>query len=160
MAFITPLFIGNTRHHRLYTPSPPKKNNLYSGSRYLLFILSKTQISLVFLNAYARCRGQMQSRNSSAITVQEISVLEYKFAVATLDSITSVFSFVSGRRMLSPRSVLITGANRGIGLELTRQLLSLKDPPEHIFATCRQPEGATVIITCSSSSLRGGENAF
>ena len=46
--------------------------------------------------------------------------------------------------MLNPRSVLITGANRGIGLELTRQLLRLTDPPEHVFATCRHPESATV----------------
>ena len=36
--------------------------------------------------------------------------------------------------------VLITGANRGIGLELTRQLLQRDDV--HIFATCRTPERA------------------
>lgn len=36
--------------------------------------------------------------------------------------------------------VLITGANRGIGLEFTRQLLSRG---ERVFATCRNPVAAT-----------------
>jgi NAD(P)-dependent dehydrogenase (short-subunit alcohol dehydrogenase family) len=36
--------------------------------------------------------------------------------------------------------VLITGANRGIGLEFTRQLLSRG---ERVFATCRSPAAAT-----------------
>ncbi|KAM6380783.1 C-signal-like [Pluvialis apricaria] len=39
------------------------------------------------------------------------------------------------------RSVLVTGSNRGIGLELVRQLAASPQPPEHIFATCRDPEG-------------------
>lgn len=37
--------------------------------------------------------------------------------------------------------ILITGANRGIGLALTRQYLQLADT--FVFATCRQPENAT-----------------
>ena len=37
------------------------------------------------------------------------------------------------------QNILITGANRGIGLELTRQFL-LDDA--HIFASCRTPERA------------------
>ncbi len=37
--------------------------------------------------------------------------------------------------------ILITGANRGIGLELTRQYLQIADI--HIIATCRNPEDAT-----------------
>lgn len=32
--------------------------------------------------------------------------------------------------------VLVTGANRGLGLEFTRQLL---DRGEHVIAACRQP---------------------
>jgi len=38
------------------------------------------------------------------------------------------------------KSVLITGANRGLGLELTRQYLERGD---QVFAAARQPEGAT-----------------
>ncbi|XP_070809348.1 uncharacterized protein [Pituophis catenifer annectens] len=43
--------------------------------------------------------------------------------------------------VLNPRSVLVTGSNRGIGLELVKQLVEKSDPPEWIFATCRDPEG-------------------
>ncbi|XP_068022687.1 C-signal-like [Melanerpes formicivorus] len=39
------------------------------------------------------------------------------------------------------RSVLLTGSNRGIGLELVRQLLGVPTPPTCIFATCRDPDG-------------------
>ncbi|KAM6250791.1 C-signal-like [Spheniscus humboldti] len=39
------------------------------------------------------------------------------------------------------RSVLVTGSNRGMGLELVRQLAASPRPPQHIFATCRDPEG-------------------
>ncbi|XP_065272457.1 uncharacterized protein LOC135888651 [Emys orbicularis] len=39
------------------------------------------------------------------------------------------------------RNVLVTGCNRGIGLELVRQLVESPDPPEHIFATYRDLEG-------------------
>lgn len=39
------------------------------------------------------------------------------------------------------RRILITGANRGLGLEMVKQLL--KDyHPEKIFAACRKPEEA------------------
>lgn len=40
------------------------------------------------------------------------------------------------------RSALITGANRGIGLELVRQLSQKSPPLQLILATCRQPEDA------------------
>jgi NAD(P)-dependent dehydrogenase (short-subunit alcohol dehydrogenase family) len=42
---------------------------------------------------------------------------------------------------------LITGANRGIGLELTRQLLRRG---ERVFATCRDPAAATSLRDVSS----------
>ncbi|KAL2094117.1 hypothetical protein ACEWY4_011429 [Coilia grayii] len=38
-------------------------------------------------------------------------------------------------------SVLVTGSNRGIGLELVRQLCESPCPPTHIFAACRDPDG-------------------
>ncbi|XP_061102896.1 C-signal-like [Conger conger] len=38
-------------------------------------------------------------------------------------------------------SVLVTGSNRGIGLELVRQLAELATSPSQIFAGCRDPEG-------------------
>ncbi|XP_053126707.1 C-factor-like [Hemicordylus capensis] len=43
--------------------------------------------------------------------------------------------------VLNPRSVLVTGSNRGIGFELVRQLVGKSSRPEWIFATCRDPEG-------------------
>nr|XP_013798158.1 PREDICTED: C-factor-like [Apteryx mantelli mantelli] len=39
------------------------------------------------------------------------------------------------------QSVLVTGSNRGIGLELVRQLAASPQAPQHIFATCREPDG-------------------
>lgn len=41
-----------------------------------------------------------------------------------------------------PRTVLVTGANRGLGLEFTRQLLARGDA---VIATCRQPAQATAL---------------
>ncbi|XP_039539780.1 C-factor [Pimephales promelas] len=38
-------------------------------------------------------------------------------------------------------SVLVTGSNRGIGLELVRQLADSPSFPLHIFAGCRDPNG-------------------
>ncbi|XP_021396822.2 C-signal [Lonchura striata] len=43
--------------------------------------------------------------------------------------------------MAAARTVLLTGSNRGIGLELVKQLLGSPRPPAWIFATCRDPEG-------------------
>lgn len=40
------------------------------------------------------------------------------------------------------RSVLVTGSNRGIGLEMVKRFIGKPNPPEVIFATCRDPEGA------------------
>ncbi|KAM4894258.1 C-signal-like isoform 1-T1 [Sylvia borin] len=42
---------------------------------------------------------------------------------------------------LCVRSVLVTGANRGIGLGLVQHFLRMPKPPQWIFATCRDPKG-------------------
>ncbi|XP_061449996.1 C-signal-like [Rhineura floridana] len=40
-------------------------------------------------------------------------------------------------------SVLVTGANRGIGLELVKQFLGQPEPPQWVFATCRDAHGVS-----------------
>uniref|UniRef100_A0A8C3UH68 C-factor-like n=1 Tax=Catharus ustulatus TaxID=91951 RepID=A0A8C3UH68_CATUS len=42
---------------------------------------------------------------------------------------------------LSVRSVLVTGANRGIGLGFVQHFLRMPKPPQWIFAGCRDPKG-------------------
>ena len=46
--------------------------------------------------------------------------------------------------MSQPRHCLVTGANRGLGLEFVRQLLAAGD---HVIATCRHPGRATALNT-------------
>ena len=45
-------------------------------------------------------------------------------------------------------SILVTGANRGLGLELVRQLAALAGnaKPSHIIAACRNPAEANDLI--------------
>ncbi|KAM5138875.1 C-signal-like [Mantella aurantiaca] len=40
---------------------------------------------------------------------------------------------------LQIRNILLTGSNRGIGLEFVQQFLKVSPPLQHIFATCREP---------------------
>ncbi|XP_064016736.1 C-signal-like isoform X1 [Pogoniulus pusillus] len=42
---------------------------------------------------------------------------------------------------LRVRSVLVTGANRGIGLGLVQHFLAMPSPPKWVFAGCREPKG-------------------
>ncbi|GBM32568.1 C-factor [Araneus ventricosus] len=49
-------------------------------------------------------------------------------------------------------SVLITGANRGIGLEFVKQFLNLPSPPNIIFATCRNPDKADDLQNLAKSN--------
>ena len=50
------------------------------------------------------------------------------------------------------KSIFITGCNRGIGLEFVKQFLSLPNPPECIFATCRSLERASELKSLSERS--------
>ncbi|KFM58979.1 hypothetical protein X975_00629, partial [Stegodyphus mimosarum] len=54
---------------------------------------------------------------------------------------------------MSIGSVLITGANRGIGLEFVKQFLSLPKPPQVLFATCRNPSKADDLQQIAKSNL-------
>ncbi|VDM68758.1 unnamed protein product [Strongylus vulgaris] len=46
---------------------------------------------------------------------------------------------------MAPYSVLITGANRGIGLGLVKQFLKNKEI-QHVIATAREPSSAKVSV--------------
>lgn len=48
------------------------------------------------------------------------------------------------RALNNMNSILITGCNRGLGLGLVKQLLILPKPAKYIFATCRNPDQASV----------------
>ncbi|XP_045122374.1 C-factor-like [Portunus trituberculatus] len=49
------------------------------------------------------------------------------------------------------RAVLVTGSNRGLGLEMVRQLARHVTPPDVIIATCRNPEAAQELQQLSKS---------
>ncbi|KAK0080705.1 hypothetical protein PV325_013483 [Microctonus aethiopoides] len=50
------------------------------------------------------------------------------------------------------RSILITGCNRGLGLGLVKHLTQLPNPPENIFATCRDVSKAKDLQEISHKS--------
>ena len=49
------------------------------------------------------------------------------------------------------QSILITGCNKGIGLELICQLAQHPERPQYIFATCRNPDEATDLREIATS---------
>ena len=51
------------------------------------------------------------------------------------------------------RSLFVSGANRGIGLELVTQLVRHQSRPEFIFAACRSPDNAVVSEKCSFGQI-------
>jgi len=50
------------------------------------------------------------------------------------------------------KTVLVTGANRGLGLELVRQFLSASTPPEHLVATYRDPKTSQDLLKLAKTS--------
>ncbi|XP_035226834.1 uncharacterized protein LOC118199139, partial [Stegodyphus dumicola] len=50
------------------------------------------------------------------------------------------------------RSVFVTGANRGIGLEFVRQLVALPKAPRYVFATYRNKDSLQALIDIKDSS--------
>ncbi|KAL4233343.1 hypothetical protein ACF0H5_008025 [Mactra antiquata] len=54
--------------------------------------------------------------------------------------------------MISPKSVFVTGANRGIGLEFVKQLIKLPTPPKYVFAGCRNPDTSKDLQTVAESN--------
>jgi len=50
------------------------------------------------------------------------------------------------------KSVLITGANRGLGLEFVKHFLRLPTPPQHIIGVCRDAGTATELKTIAASN--------
>lgn len=57
---------------------------------------------------------------------------------------------------MAMESVLVTGANRGIGLEFVKQFVKLSDPPRFVFATCRNPALASVSSYIYNEYVVGG----
>uniref|UniRef100_A0A0B6YWN1 Uncharacterized protein n=2 Tax=Arion vulgaris TaxID=1028688 RepID=A0A0B6YWN1_9EUPU len=57
---------------------------------------------------------------------------------------------------LAARTVLITGASRGLGLEYVKQLIKLSSPPEILIAACRDPHSALQLqaLAKGSSSVK------
>jgi len=58
-------------------------------------------------------------------------------------------------RAMAPKNILITGCNRGIGLELVKQMLKRgnEDAPSKLIATCRDTNKAEELM-----ALKEGDN--
>ncbi|KAJ8417916.1 hypothetical protein AAFF_G00227590 [Aldrovandia affinis] len=75
---------------------------------------------------------QLPTQHSSGVT-QRIPGVVVSWKTGLRQTVT-----MEARRC---NSVLVTGSNRGIGLELVRQLAESANPPSQIFAGCRDPAG-------------------
>ena len=50
------------------------------------------------------------------------------------------------------KTVLVTGANRGLGLEFVRQFLSSPTPPDHLVATYRDPNTSQDLLELAKTN--------
>lgn len=50
-------------------------------------------------------------------------------------------------------TVLITGANRGLGLEMVKQMLERSHSVKKLFACCRDPDGPKAEVRVLTSSV-------
>lgn len=56
----------------------------------------------------------------------------------------AVLDFITGRIVVTMKSILITGCNRGLGLGLVKALLKSDSPPKNLITTCRSVDKASV----------------
>jgi NAD(P)-dependent dehydrogenase (short-subunit alcohol dehydrogenase family) len=54
---------------------------------------------------------------------------------------------------MAPKSVFITGTKSGVGLELVRQFALCDNPPKHIFASARNPDGVLKDLTKAHKNI-------
>ena len=53
---------------------------------------------------------------------------------------------------MAPNAILITGSNRGIGLELVKHYLSSKNPPKFLFSTYRNEASSAELLELSQAN--------
>ncbi|XP_015787489.1 uncharacterized protein LOC107364581 [Tetranychus urticae] len=74
-------------------------------------------------------------------------------SIILLACLASTFaSDATHNNMLNVSSILITGTNKGIGLEFIRQLASLEPKIPNIIATCRDPDTAEELKSIAKAS--------
>ncbi|XP_025017135.1 uncharacterized protein LOC112539118 [Tetranychus urticae] len=81
------------------------------------------------------------------------SDVEYKSEFNQSEVILNAVNYTDGNndiKLLNVSTVLVTGANRGIGLEFIRQLALLEPKISHIIATCRDPDTAEELKSSQS----------
>ena len=89
-----------------------------------------------------------QEQSSTRLVIQE----SFKFSDVIFVTVFVIFKRVFCPAKMAPKSVFISGASRGIGLEFVRQLLVQANPPKFLIATCRDPSKATELKKLAASN--------